>query len=351
MAQRQLKAAIIGLGNIGFKFSLAGNKFHTTHFEAYLANSDAQLVAVAETDEATRSEFRKRFAGSIHGDYREMLNKEQPEVVSICTPDATHFQILKDAAAAPSVRAIWCEKPLAISLRDAKNMVALCKKRGIKLAVNFVRRYDDFYGYVKSHLRELLGEIQAVNFYYSGGIVTTGSHMLDLLTLLFGKCGEVSAVSYGTGLWGRLKFGEVPVTIMPMNTRYYSIFEMNILGAKGRLDTINKPFGEYDYRYYVREEARIVPAKFVACKMGDPIPRDLPRRYMDKALEDIVRILREGGSPISSGESALQSLEIMHALIYSAEHGGKTVKLPLRGRVKNLPQSGGDVHRAVSRKP
>ncbi len=351
MKQIKKRGAIIGAGNIGVKFSEYQLPFHTTHMEAYLANPEIDLVAIADSDQRALQSAGKLFRGRTYSDYHEMLQREHPELVSICTPDQTHFPILREVLKHASVRGIWCEKPLAISLAEAKKMVADAGRHDIKLSVNFIRRYDPFYEFIKNHMEVLVGDVQAVSCYYSGGIVTSGSHLLDLLVFLFGPCDEVSAsaslstgaTSAKNGLFGRLRFGPVSVTITPMDTKQYSILEMNIFGSDARLDTINKPFGVYDYRYYLKQKDPVLGSRFIANDSRSPIPKDLPRDYMDAALQDLLDSVGKNRAPGSSGKTALASLEIMHALLYSAEHNGVNVRLPFRGKVKALPQSGGDV--------
>ncbi|MBI2075280.1 MAG: Gfo/Idh/MocA family oxidoreductase [Candidatus Harrisonbacteria bacterium] len=343
MAQTKKRAVIIGAGNIGVKFSGYQLPFHTTHMEAYLANPEVALVAIADPDRRALQSAGALFRGRPYADYREMLRQEKPELASICTPDQTHFPIVREVLKHASVRGIWCEKPLAISLAEAKKMVADAGRHDVKLSVNFIRRYDPFYAFIKKHLGALVGDVQAVSCYYSGGIVTTGSHLLDLLVFLFGPCDEVSATSVKNGLVGRLRFGSVWVSIMPLDTKQYSILEMNIFGSHARLDTINKPFGVYDYRYYVAQKDPVLGARFIAVKSGSPISKQLPRDYMDAALQDLLDSVRKNREPRSSGQTALASLEIMHALLYSSEKNGVNVRLPFRGKVKTLPQSGGDV--------
>ncbi len=341
---RKFRSALLGLGNIGYKFSLLHNKFLTTHWEAYLGNKQTDLVAVADPAPSSTILKEAQRRGIRHyTDYHTLLKQEQPEIVSIATPDTTHFTILKAALNTPSVRGIWCEKPLALSLVEAQKMVAWCQQRKVALLVNFVRRYDPFYRYLKKHLSALVGEVKTVTFYYSGGIVTTGSHLLDLLLYLFGPADEVSAEESPAGLVGRLRFGKLWVAIMPIAQANYTIFEMNIFGSKARLDTINKPFGEYAYRFYLPQKASTIAANYLANKMKQPISSKLPRRYMEEALSDLVLCLKNGQEPFSSGKSALASLELMHALLYSAEHHGQSVHLPFTKKISRLPKPGGDI--------
>ncbi|GEM_PF-3078061 len=345
MSQKKKRAVIIGLGNIGFKFSRYHLPFHTTHFETYRANPMIDLVAVADSDRIALRAVGRVCSGHRYADYRELLKREQPEIVSVCTPDQTHFPIIQALLRTPSVRGIWCEKPLSVSLDEARKMVADCEKRGVKLLVNFVRRYDPFYRLLKKRLKSLMGEIQTISCYYSGGILTSGSHLLDILSFLLGPCEEVIGAKMKRGVAGRLRFGRVWVDLIPLATEHYSILEMNIFGSRARLDTVNKPFGEYEYRYYLKQKDSVLGLEFIAGKTARPLPQNLPRNYMDLALKDLLKSIRQKQNPCSSGKTALTSLELIHALLYSSEAGGETISLPFHKKLKNLPQSGGDLKR------
>lgn len=84
--------------------------------------------------------FSKRW--KVHGlyaDYKEMLSREKLNIVSVCTPSGTHSQIAVDAAKS-GVKAIFCEKPIATSVPEARKIVDACKKHGMYLTVNHSRR-------------------------------------------------------------------------------------------------------------------------------------------------------------------------------------------------------------------
>jgi predicted dehydrogenase len=89
-------------------------------------------------------------ASARHADYRELLARDDIDVVSIGTPPTTHREIV-EAAAARGVHAL-CEKPLALNLADCDAMVTAAEKAGVKLAV-----YHNYLWYTWTQkLRELI---------------------------------------------------------------------------------------------------------------------------------------------------------------------------------------------------
>jgi len=57
----------------------------------------------------------------------------------VTTPVGSHAKLVMDAARA-GVKGILCEKPLATNLPDAEEMIRICQEKGVKLAVNHMRR-------------------------------------------------------------------------------------------------------------------------------------------------------------------------------------------------------------------
>jgi len=73
-----------------------------------------------------------------------MLAEEDLDVVSVCTPSLLHRDHVVDAArSAASPDVIWCEKPIASSVSDAEEMVALCDETDTELVVNHSFRFTD----------------------------------------------------------------------------------------------------------------------------------------------------------------------------------------------------------------
>src|SRR5207253_5065884 len=110
------RAALIGCGKIGSEFDdfpRAAGIY--SHAGAYSACSQTELVAVCDLDQskldrcASRANVKQRFR-----DHREMLADIRPDIVSVCTPDSTHYDLLRDVINTSSVKGILAEKPLAL---------------------------------------------------------------------------------------------------------------------------------------------------------------------------------------------------------------------------------------------
>ena len=115
------KCAIIGCGRIGCGFD-DNSKLIRTHAGAYYNNPKTVLNALCDIDKTKLSKYGKKYGvTNLYTDYKQMLRKEKPELISICTLVDTHHNIVSEAIK-NSVRGIFLEKPVANSLSNAKKI-------------------------------------------------------------------------------------------------------------------------------------------------------------------------------------------------------------------------------------
>ena len=155
------RAGIIGCSYIGVKDP-------DCHWSAYLENEYISQVATCDIDESKKPSAFANF----YTDYMTMVKEEHLDIVSVCTPVNTHCQIVTDIA--PYVKAIYCEKPMAGSLKECDIMNKHCEEHGVLLQVNHQRRF------IAPKLR------------FSRDILDTGSHAFDLIRMIFGEIKSVS---------------------------------------------------------------------------------------------------------------------------------------------------------------
>lgn len=126
---QKLKTAVVGAGIYGIN-----------HIRAYAWNTDVKLTAVCDLNEERRSKVSKDFGVKTYADVEEMLEKEQPDAVSIATPDFCHAE--PALAAIRHGKPVLIEKPLATTLEDAHTILAEAKKNGVRVAVDYHKRWD-----------------------------------------------------------------------------------------------------------------------------------------------------------------------------------------------------------------
>ena len=124
---KRWRAAVIGGGFIG-----------RVHAEALHRLPQAELTALCDPEGAQQ----KAEAWNVphaYADYRELVEQERPEVVHICTPNATHYEIAKFALEHGAH--VLCEKPFVLHLWQAQELTALARARGLANGINFHNRF------------------------------------------------------------------------------------------------------------------------------------------------------------------------------------------------------------------
>jgi len=183
------RCGIIGCGFIGVKAP-------DNHAMAYTQCMDTDLITLCDT-----RLWDSPFSDNQYSDYHRMVKEANLDIVSVCTPPETHCQIV--CGIAPYVKAIYCEKPIALTIEDADKMIETCHKHNVILQINHQRRF------ILPHLK------------FSRDLIDTGTHAFDLLRQIFGECSAHPI--FGSSFW---LFGSQWVEIEYINTNEH-IFELD----------------------------------------------------------------------------------------------------------------------------
>ena len=154
----------------------------------------ARVVAVADEDSKGRAEAAKRLnAPKTYADYRQMLEKERPQIVSVAPRwlDCHRDMVL---ACAEFGCHVFLEKPMCQDLEQADEMIAALEKRNLKLAIAHQTRYSPALKHVKQIISEgKLGDIlelrgRGKEDRRGGGedLMVLGTHIMDLMRLFAG---------------------------------------------------------------------------------------------------------------------------------------------------------------------
>lgn len=322
---KKYRAAVLGCGRIGSLFAADCAALGIySHAEAYTACPGTELVAVCDPDPARLAACAEQWGvASRHLSADTLFAAAAPEIVSICTPDETHFDLASAALAAPSTRAILLEKPLASRLPEARALVARARERGVVLAVNYSRRYAASHEALCVALHAgALGRVQTAAGFYTKGVIHNGTHWFDLARFLLGEVTRVRA--FGARAAGeedptpdvQLEFASGATAYLHgCDERAFSIFEMDVLGTEGRVRLLDS--GHTFESFAVGDSSRYAGYRVLA--RGAGIEGGL-RDVTLHAVEDLVACLDQPGRvPRCSGEDALAALQIALAARTSAE--------------------------------
>src|SRR5580692_8066961 len=152
---KTIRTAIFGTGFMG-----------RVHLEAVRRLEFVEVAAIAGRNEEPARRLGAGFSiFKITTDYRDILRDPAIDAVHICTPNAQHFPMAKDALQAG--KHVICEKPLATSVQDGRELVALAAQQGLRNCVCHNLRFYPMVQQMRA-LREAgdLGEILVVQGTY-----------------------------------------------------------------------------------------------------------------------------------------------------------------------------------------
>lgn len=315
------RAAIIGCGSIG-----------RAHARGYSAVETIDLAACADIDRPRG----KRFAAQhdipkFYDDFREMLEGERPDIVSVCTWHPQHAE-MTIAAAVRRPRAILCEKPMATSLGEAEKMMIACQRNQVKLAIGFQRRFLSPW----TRARELIaaGEIgrpQRLSHTRRTGLLNATSHGLDCMRYLLGDPAVewvFGQVERKTDKYERGVRGEDCVAgFLLFEGNIQATFQTDLVpddkwafaqGSEGMID-----FDDRWLRYF---NARTGGWKEVEVEEVEP---------MAAQAQELVDWIEERGVHRGQAENGLWTMQMMMG-VYESARCREKVHLPLQTRANPL---------------
>jgi len=136
----QIRVGLIGCGNIG-----AGG-----HLPTYARVPEAELVAVCDAVGELAHAAAERSGAMAYADFRQLLEREDVEMVDLCVPTYLHAQLAVEAMQAG--KHVFCEKPMAHTLEAADAMIEAAQANGVKLMIGQVRRFDHRYASIKAQI-------------------------------------------------------------------------------------------------------------------------------------------------------------------------------------------------------
>jgi predicted dehydrogenase len=340
------KAAIIACGGIA-----------RAHAAAYLHDERVNLVACAEIVSERLAAFGDEFGiAGRYTDYREMMERVRPDIVSICSQHHLHAPMTIDACAYRP-RAILCEKPIALNLGEADAMIAACRAAGTLLIIGHQRRFAP--QYVAAQRALAAGSIGAITWVEAFGhpgssLLVDSTHTVDLVRFFLGDppaewvIGQIDARAHRHA-WGqpvedcalawivfrdgvRLLLGAgsppPPAVDMPREglsaVREFNYHRMAIHGTTGRLEVDGDwPYGDRPLvRIHRGAEAETVALPEVYDAKGSILAFEREGALLVDCLDQPSR-----RHPLEAG-SARDTLEILMA-IYESSRRRQAVRLPL----------------------
>jgi len=140
---KQIGVAVIGTGWCG-----------GIRAETLARHPLVKSLHLAEIKAERLDELKRRLnPASATADYKPLLANREVEAVYIsATPESTHYPIARDALTAG--KHVFLEKPIAMSLKEADELIALAKNKGLKFTIGYSQRFNPKYAFVRKSIRD-----------------------------------------------------------------------------------------------------------------------------------------------------------------------------------------------------
>jgi predicted dehydrogenase len=245
---QKFETVIIGAGAVAGGYDNPESSEVVTHAHGYVAHPKTNLKGFFDVDFSRAIDAAKKWGTEAFDNFEKMMESVKPDIVSICSPDETHFEMLKKVLKyKPKI--VISEKPLTLDLDETKDILKQYEDARISILVNYRRRFDETVQQIKEKLeRGEFGKVLSASAIYGKGLLHSGSHMIDLSRYLFGEIESVQAlfqrIDYKESdptISGFLKFEKCPALhLIVGDEKSYSIFELDIFCEKGRIRFLNE---------------------------------------------------------------------------------------------------------------
>ncbi len=328
---RPVKVAVVGAGSMGLNHIRVLSEFD---------DERVQLVGVAENFTANLERVINRFHVPGFADYRTMIEQTRPDLLVVAAPTQLHHEVATFALNAGCHTLV--EKPIATTIAEAEQLVALAAAQGLRLAVGHVERFNPAVQALKEQL--VAGNLGKVFHLHArrlgpypprirdvGVILDLATHDIDaMLYLTNGGVEHVSAETqrlvhqtHEDLLLGLMRFDTGAIGMLDVNwLTPTKVRELNVTGERG-LYTVN--YLTQDLYFYENDYA---PTDWeVIGSLAGVSEGTMTRLKLRKAeplrleYEDLLRAITQGVAPTVTGEDGLAVLRIAYRLMEAAQTG------------------------------
>ena len=338
---RQVGICLVGVGRAG-----------AVHARNYAFNlRDTRIVAIVDANlNAAKACAGETGAEFYYSDHRDALRVKEVDAVCISTPTFTHARIAIDAA--ESGKHVFCEKPMALTLKEADEMISAAKRQHVILQIGFMRRFSPEFQAAKRQLAEgAIGKLTLIKSTGRGpGLPPTWA--CDPRTSI-GMLAEVNSHDFDTARWlmesevERLYAEAEALAVPELKERYEGFYDRSVVVLRFR----NKALGVIDgacpakYGYDARVEIlgtegvmlvgeRNNQAVIICTKQRGAYSSSFPSwrdRFREGYLEEdrhFADCIANDKEPLASGEDGRAVLELTLAATKSFKTG-EPITLPL----------------------
>jgi predicted dehydrogenase len=179
-------ALLIGCGNIGAMYDW-DNEHILTHAKAYF-KSEKIKPSFYDLNQEQAQMVAGRYNGKVIDNIDIEIENTKFDIVSICSPTNTHFNLLSKVLKR-NTSVIICEKPISTDYDELEQLREIYINSSSRVLVNYIRRFQPSYHKLSAILASFSESevLTNVSIRYQRGFINNCSHALDLLQFLFQK--------------------------------------------------------------------------------------------------------------------------------------------------------------------
>ncbi|MBI1926676.1 Gfo/Idh/MocA family oxidoreductase [Candidatus Poribacteria bacterium] len=309
------------------------------HAPAMIEARGVELVAAADLDSAKLDDFKRRWGvQALYTDYREMVEKERPDLVCVTTRPEPRAEITTTLAEM-GIKAIFATKPMCRSLSEADAMIATCRTHEVILSIACHLNWYNWYTNARQAIADgTIGKLKSMVCHSSSSLSNLHSHTFALFRLFAG-----APAKWGFGVMDN---DEHAAGDSDLSGSGYIVYEN---GVRAFMNSQSEGSGLGWTLEFIGEKGRIVSrnahAQFELWsthpETGGPIQCQFPnpwhpRSSMVDAIEGVCKSIEIGEERICPGEFSREALELAIAMRESHRRGNVRVDLPLEDRSRRM---------------
>jgi predicted dehydrogenase len=331
----------------------------SVHAESIGVVKGAELRAVADVSKARAKKFADQYGADAYGDYRELLDRDDIQAVSICTPSGLRAEIIDDCTKAG--KNVLSEKPLEVTTKRVDKIIKACDTAGVLLACIFQSRFSVDAQHIRKALDQgrfgklVMGDAYIKWFrsqeYYDSGqwrgtwkldgggaLMNQGIHQIDLLQWYMGPVKKLRAETALVNHKG-IEVEDLAVAMLEFEN-----------GAKGVIEGSTAIYGGHPARVEVHgtegsaimEDGKLIHWNFAKRKpvdkkieatlaaesdlgtgAGDPMA-GMKIEGHRRQIDDFTKAILKKRAPLIDGREGRKAVHLIES-IYKAARTGKTV--------------------------
>jgi predicted dehydrogenase len=239
----QFNVVIIGAGAIGAFVDTPESEYVLTHAHAFSAHSGFKLLGFVDTNMERSQNAARLWKCNAYRSIQEAIASDRVDIACVAVPDELHYVILKEISALP-LKAVFTEKPLTKTVREAEEVVAIYGNRKIPVCVNYKRGFVPEFEELRDRIKsDAFGKYVTGTGYYGKGLLHNGSHLIHLLYFLIGDVTEHMLVASENDYYSDDPSISATLTLENkkrfslhhINCGHFTIFEVDLIFEGGRI--------------------------------------------------------------------------------------------------------------------